>query len=79
MNCIIYIVQLVHSYRCAKICLGLIWFTIEVEGSFERGNELSVSIKLLEFIDWLMNCQLLKRGSAQRINWLQHYSEELDG
>jgi hypothetical protein len=35
-----------------------------VEGSCERGNELSGSIKCWEVLEWLHNWQLLKKGSA---------------
>jgi hypothetical protein len=35
-----------------------------VEGSCERGNEPSGSIKLSEVLEWLDNWQLLKKGSA---------------
>jgi len=35
-----------------------------VAGSFEHGNETSVSIKSGEFLDWLSDCQLLKEESA---------------
>jgi hypothetical protein len=35
-----------------------------VEGSCEHGNELSGSIRCWEFLEWLQNGQLLKKGSA---------------
>jgi hypothetical protein len=35
-----------------------------VEASCEHGNEPSGSIKRLEMVEWLHNCQLLKKGSA---------------
>jgi hypothetical protein len=35
-----------------------------VEGSCERGNELSGSIKRWEVLEWLHNWQLLKKDSA---------------
>jgi hypothetical protein len=35
-----------------------------VEGSCEHGNEPSGSIKWWEFLEWLHNWQLLKKGSA---------------
>ena len=79
------IVQLVRTYRYARIGLdwvdwiGLVQYTVELKGSYERGNELSVSIKCWKFIDWLRYSSLLKRDSAPKIGWLQQWSEELDG
>jgi hypothetical protein len=35
-----------------------------LEGSCEHGNEPSGSIKCWEFLEWLDNWQLLKKGSA---------------
>jgi hypothetical protein len=35
-----------------------------VEGSHEHNNEPSGSIKCLEFLEWLHNWQLLKKGST---------------
>jgi hypothetical protein len=35
-----------------------------VEGSCERGNEPSGSVKRWEVLEWLHNWQLLKKGSA---------------
>jgi hypothetical protein len=35
-----------------------------VEGSCEHGNEPSGSIKCWEVLEWLHNCQLLKKGSV---------------
>jgi hypothetical protein len=47
-----------------------------VEGSWERGNEPSVSIKRWEVLEWLRNWQLLKKGSApsvsERVNETSH-------
>jgi hypothetical protein len=34
-----------------------------VEGSFERGNESSGSIKRWEVVEWPQNWQVLKKGS----------------
>jgi hypothetical protein len=43
-----------------------------VEGSCEHGNELSGSIKCWEFLEWLHNWQLLKKGSAAWVSeWIQ--------
>jgi hypothetical protein len=39
-----------------------------VEGSCERGNEPSGSIKRWEVLEWLHNWQLLKKGSAPRVS-----------
>jgi hypothetical protein len=39
-----------------------------VEGSCERGNEPSGSIKRWEVLEWLHNLQLLKKGSAPRVS-----------
>jgi hypothetical protein len=36
----------------------------QVEGSCERGNEPSGSIKRWEVLEWLHNWQLLKKGSS---------------
>jgi hypothetical protein len=36
---------------------------IEMEGSCERGNEPSGSIKCWEVLEWMYNWQLLKKGS----------------
>jgi hypothetical protein len=41
------------------VWIGLMWL-----GMGEHGNEPSGSIKCWEFIEWLHNGQLLKRGSA---------------
>jgi hypothetical protein len=35
-----------------------------VEGSYEHGDEPSVSLKCWEVPEWLHNWQLLKKGSA---------------
>jgi hypothetical protein len=44
---------------------GLVLLRIgPVEGSCERGNELSGSIKRWEVLEWLHNWQFLKKGSA---------------
>jgi len=40
---------------------GLIWLRIQVAGSGELGNELWGSTKCEEILDWLTNCQLLKK------------------
>jgi hypothetical protein len=42
------------------------------EGSFERCNEPSGSIKRWEVLEWLHNWQLLKKGSAP---WVSDVSE----
>jgi hypothetical protein len=39
-----------------------------VEGSCERSNELSDSIKRWEVLEWLHNWQLLKKGSAPLVS-----------
>jgi hypothetical protein len=39
-----------------------------VEGSCERGNKLSGSIKRYKMLEWLHNRQLLKKGSATRVS-----------
>jgi hypothetical protein len=41
-----------------------------VEGSCERGNEPSGSIKRWEVLEWLHNCQLLKKGPAPWVSEL---------
>jgi hypothetical protein len=53
--------------------IGSIWLRIEpVEGSCERGNEPSGSIKRWEVLEWLHIWQLLKKGSAPGVSeWLQ--------
>jgi hypothetical protein len=48
---------------------GIDWIDLsqdrdQVEGSYERGNEPSGSIKRWEVLEWLHNWQLLKKGSA---------------
>jgi hypothetical protein len=35
-----------------------------ITGSYEHGNEPSVSIKCWEVLEWLNNWQFLKKGSA---------------
>jgi hypothetical protein len=43
-----------------------------VEGSCEHGNEPSGSIKCWEFLEWLHNWQLLKKGSAPWVSeWVR--------
>jgi hypothetical protein len=46
--------------------IGLFWFGIGtgVVGYCECGNELLGSIKCGEFLDYVRNCQLLKKVSA---------------
>jgi hypothetical protein len=39
------------------------WYGL-VEGSCEHGNEPSGSLKCWEFLEWLHNWQLLKKGPA---------------
>jgi hypothetical protein len=38
------------------------------ESSCENGNERSGSIKCWEVLEWLHNCQLLKKGSALEVS-----------
>jgi hypothetical protein len=45
--------------------IGSIWLMIGTsEGSCERGNEPSGSIKCWDVLEWLHNWQLLKKGPA---------------
>jgi hypothetical protein len=47
----------------------LIWLRIgPVEGSCEHCNELSVSVKCWEFLEYLHNWGLLQKGSAPRVS-----------
>jgi hypothetical protein len=47
------------------VWIGLIWLRIGASGGGgEQGNEPSGSIKCWEFLEWLHNWQLLKKGSA---------------
>jgi hypothetical protein len=46
-----------------------------VEGSCEHGNKPSASIKCWEFLEWLHNGQLLKKGSAPWVSeWLSEWT-----
>ena len=49
-------------------CWGMDWIELaqegQVAGACECGNEPSGSIKYMEFLDQLINCQLLKKDSA---------------
>ena len=51
---------------------GLTWFMIVTEGGgcFECGNELSVSIKCGEFLDWLRKWYFIKKDCADRVSVL---------
>ena len=51
-------VYFVFSYNNMRKIYG------QVAGTCECGSEHSVYIKCGEFLDWLRNCQLLKKDSA---------------
>jgi len=57
--------KLIIRKSVGRAWFGLIWLGIRACGWFcEHGNELSVSIKNVEFCDDLRNCQLHKKGSV---------------
>ena len=57
--------KLIIRKSFGRALFGLIWLGIMACGELcEHGNELSGSIKNVEFCDDLRNCQLLKKGSA---------------
>ena len=45
----------------------------KLEGACDCSDELAISIKCVEFLDYLRNCQLLKNDSAARIFYLFIY------
>jgi hypothetical protein len=57
---------------------GLIWLRIQVAGSGERGNELWGSIKCEEVLDWLTDCQLLKKVSGALACWCKESAATRD-
>jgi hypothetical protein len=49
--------------------IGLVWLRIgPVEGSCKHGNKPPGSIKFWEFLEWLHNWQVLKKGSALSVS-----------
>jgi hypothetical protein len=57
--------KLIIRKSVGRAWFGLIWLEIRACGELcEHGNELSDSIKNVEFCDDLRNCQLLKKGCA---------------
>jgi hypothetical protein len=54
--------KLIVRKSVGRVWFGLIWLRIRACGELcEHGNELSDSIKYVEFRDDLRNCQLLKK------------------
>jgi len=57
--------KLIIRKSVGRAWFGLIWLGIKACGELcENGNELSDSIKNVEFCDDLRNCPLHKNGSA---------------
>jgi hypothetical protein len=51
------------NIQCARGWTGFSWLRIAASG--EHGNELPGSVKGVEFLDYLSDCQLLKNGALR--------------